>query len=304
MKKIALACAAAMALVFTSCGEQNKTAKLESDMDSLSYALGVMQASQLKPQLDQQFQIEGLDSTYYEEFMKGFKEAVKSKDDKNKLAYIYGMMVGNMVNGRNKQFNKQLFDEDSTMLLNEKLIALAFQCEFLASNETLPNDSAIQFLNNRADQIGEDYQAKKYEEAKQKNDDYMAQVAKKQGVKALSDGVYYEVIEEGNGVIPADTVQISVHYEGQLIDGKKFDSSYEREQPMELTKADAHLVPGFTAALNAMPYGAKWKVYIPWEQAYGKSGNRNPYTGEVTIAPYSTLIFTVELVDPAKAEKE
>lgn len=296
MKKILFACAAAVALMFTSCGEDNKTATLTSDFDSLSYALGVMQANQIKPQLDQQFAVEGLDSTYYEDFAKGFKEVVNSKDDKHKLAYIYGLMVGNMVNGRNKQLNKQLFEEDSIMLLNEKLVALAFQCEFLGKNETMPMDSAMQFLNTRADQMGEDYQAKKFEEAKQKNDEYMAQVAKRKGIKAVGEGVYYEVLEEGNGVIPADTAEISLHYEGQLIDGSTFDSSYERQQPMKLRKADAHLVPGFTAAIAAMPYGSKWKVYIPWDQAYGKAGNRNPYTGEVTIAPYSTLVFTIELL--------
>lgn len=304
MKKIVLACAAAAALAFTSCDNSGKNVKLESDIDSLSYALGVMQAEQIKPQLLHEFEQEKIDSTLYTEFIKGVQDAAKANGDAKKLAYIYGLLVGNNINSRTKSLNHSIFDEDSVMVLNEKLVQLAFAATFLNENETLPSDSAMAFLQARADEISTAYQAKKYLEAKQKNEDYIAQIAKKSGIQTLGDGVYYEVLEAGSDVVPADTVQMQVHLEGQFIDGKKFESTYEREAPMPVTKASDSFVPGFDAAIKKMTVGSKWKVYIPWDQAYGESGQRNPYTGEMSIPPYSALIFTIEILDPAKEEQE
>ena len=120
----------------------------------------------------------------------------------------------------------------------------------------------------------------------------MAENAKKEGVKTLPSGVQYKVIKEGNGPIPADTSRVRLHYEGKTVDGKIFDSSYERgKEPVEFIVRQN--IPGFAEALTHMPVGSTWEVYIPAEQAYGDRD-----TGK--IKPYSALIFKIELVELAK----
>ena len=116
---------------------------------------------------------------------------------------------------------------------------------------------------------------------------YLADYAKKAGVKKLKGGVLYRVIKQGTGETPKDTSLVRVHYEGKTVDGKVFESSYEGKQPVMFRVNQ--MVPGFATALANMPVGSVWEVVIPQDQAYGE---RN--TGK--IKPYSTLIFKIELV--------
>ena len=115
----------------------------------------------------------------------------------------------------------------------------------------------------------------------------MAEIAKKEGIKELGDGVYYEVLTEGTGAIPADTNRVSVNYEGKLLNDTIFDSSYQRGEPAKFRCNQ--VIPGWTKALTNMPVGSTWMVYIPQEQAYGDRD-----TGKIT--PYSCLIFKIELL--------
>ena len=109
------------------------------------------------------------------------------------------------------------------------------------------------------------------------------------GVVTLPSGLQYEVINEGNtGTYAKATDQVQCHYEGTLIDGTLFDSSIKRGQPA--TFGVSQVIPGWVEALQLMPEGAKWKLYIPSELAYGAQG-----AGEM-IPPHSTLIFEVELL--------
>ena len=102
----------------------------------------------------------------------------------------------------------------------------------------------------------------------------------------------YEVIEEGKGEIPADTIRVKVNYEGRLINDTIFDSSLQRNEPM--TFRCNQVIPGWTEALTHMPVGSKWKVYIPQDQAYGsrEAGGK--------IKPFSTLVFEIELLSIEK----
>jgi FKBP-type peptidyl-prolyl cis-trans isomerase FklB len=127
----------------------------------------------------------------------------------------------------------------------------------------------------------------KYGEWKKQCEDYMAEIAKKEGIKELGDGVYYEVLTEGTGAIPADTNRVSVNYEGKLLNDTIFDSSYQRGEPAKFRCNQ--VIPGWTKALTNMPVGSTWMVYIPQEQAYGDRD-----TGK--ISPYSCLIFKIELL--------
>ncbi len=117
---------------------------------------------------------------------------------------------------------------------------------------------------------------------------FLAENAKKQGVVALPSGLQYEVIKEGNGKKPSATDRVQCHYEGTLIDGTVFDSSIKRGEPAVF--GVNQVIRGWVEALQLMKEGAKWRLYIPYNMAYGENG-----AGEM-IPPYSALIFDVELI--------
>ena len=116
---------------------------------------------------------------------------------------------------------------------------------------------------------------------------WLAANKKKEGVKTLPSGVQYKVIKVGTGAMPKDTSTVVVNYEGKTIDGKVFDSSYKRGEPITL-KAN-QVIKGWTDALVHMPVGSVWEVYIPQELAYGDREQGQ-------IKPFSALIFKIELV--------
>ncbi|MBS1746526.1 MAG: FKBP-type peptidyl-prolyl cis-trans isomerase [Bacteroidetes bacterium] len=112
--------------------------------------------------------------------------------------------------------------------------------------------------------------------------------ASKEGVITLPSGLQYLVLQEGNGQHPGPTTMVTVHYEGSLINGKVFDSSYKRGQPA--TFGVHQVIKGWTEALQLMPTGSKWRLFIPSELGYGARGAGS------SIPPHSTLIFDVELL--------
>ncbi|NEM97838.1 FKBP-type peptidyl-prolyl cis-trans isomerase [Pontibacter burrus] len=117
---------------------------------------------------------------------------------------------------------------------------------------------------------------------------FLAENKNKEGVKTLPSGLQYEVLNEGSGKSPSASDKVTTHYHGTLIDGTTFDSSYERGQPA--TFPVNGVIAGWTEALQLMKEGAKWRLYIPSNLAYGSQG-----AGDV-IGPNSTLIFDVELI--------
>jgi FKBP-type peptidyl-prolyl cis-trans isomerase len=125
-------------------------------------------------------------------------------------------------------------------------------------------------------------------ENKQKGIDFLAENAKKAKVKMTDSGLQYEVIVEGKGKKPTENDTVKVHYEGRLIDDTLFDNSYERQEPVTFALAD--VIPGWSEGLQLMTEGSKYKLYIPYEIGYGAFGYG-------PIPAYSTLIFTVELLE-------
>lgn len=118
---------------------------------------------------------------------------------------------------------------------------------------------------------------------------FLEENKKRPNVVTLPSGLQYEVITEGKGKKPQATDQVKCHYEGTLIDGTLFDSSIKRGQPAVF--GVNQVIPGWVEALQLMPEGSKWKLYIPSELAYGAQG-----AGEM-IPPHSTLVFEVELIE-------
>lgn len=149
------------------------------------------------------------------------------------------------------------------------------------------------------------YEKRKSEEAKKKFDEaaaknkadgekFLAENAKKEGVQTTASGLQYKVITEGTGKQPKATDTVVVHYEGKLLDGKVFDSSYERQMPAQFQLNQ--VIKGWTEGLQLMKEGSKYEFYVPSELAYGAEGNQN-------IEPNSVLIFTVELLTEAQAKE-
>jgi FKBP-type peptidyl-prolyl cis-trans isomerase FkpA len=121
---------------------------------------------------------------------------------------------------------------------------------------------------------------------------FLAENGKKPGVRTTESGLQYQVITEGKGPKPAATDKVKVHYVGTLIDGTKFDSSIDRGQPAEF--ALNGVIKGWTEALQLMPVGSKYKLFVPSDLAYGEQGTPGP------IGPNATLIFEVELLEIVK----
>lgn len=129
----------------------------------------------------------------------------------------------------------------------------------------------------------------KAENAKKEGEKFLAENGKKPGVKTTASGLQYKIEKEGTGALPADTSVVKVHYKGTLLDGTEFDSSYKRGEPAEFPVN--RVIAGWTEALQLMPVGSKWTLYIPSDLAYGPRGTQG------AIGPNETLIFEVELLD-------
>ncbi|WP_053981645.1 FKBP-type peptidyl-prolyl cis-trans isomerase [Marinagarivorans algicola] len=155
--------------------------------------------------------------------------------------------------------------------------------EFAVSREDL--DVAFKEISARI-------QAQRAEQSKEQSvvgDAFLAENAKKDGITVLESGLQYEVIAEGTGEKPSATSTVRTHYHGTLIDGTVFDSSVERNEPAEFPVNG--VIAGWTEALQLMPVGSKWRLFIPHNLAYGERGAGG------SIAPYTALVFEVELLD-------
>ena len=147
-------------------------------------------------------------------------------------------------------------------------------------------------LRDAFGEIHQRMQAAKAEQLKEaiaEGENFLAENAKRDGVVTTESGLQYEVLTTGEGAKPTADSTVRTHYHGTLINGSVFDSSYDRGQPAEFPVGG--VIKGWTEALQMMPVGSKWRLYVPHNLAYGEQGAGG------AIAPYSTLVFDVELLD-------
>ena len=157
--------------------------------------------------------------------------------------------------------------------------------DVLAGNSTeITHAEAQKVVNEHFQKMAEEA----YAVNKEAGEKFLAENAKKEGVVVLPSGLQYEVLAEGNGKKPSATDRVQCHYEGTLIDGTIFDSSIKRGEPAVF--GVNQVIRGWVEALQLMQEGAKWRLYIPYDMAYGEHG-----AGEM-IPPYSALVFDVELI--------
>ncbi|MBR5210895.1 MAG: FKBP-type peptidyl-prolyl cis-trans isomerase [Paludibacteraceae bacterium] len=164
--------------------------------------------------------------------------------------------------------------------------------DFASAIKSVFNGEKMQMTPEEAQNAINEFFAKQKTEVMSKNkkagEEFLAQNKSKEGVQTTASGLQYKVLVAGTGAKPKATDTVDCHYEGRLIDGTVFDSSYRRGQSAQFPVNG--VIPGWVEALQMMPVGSKWQLYIPSELAYGEYG-----AGE-TIEPNSTLVFDVELL--------
>lgn len=207
--------------------------------------------------------------------------------EKDKVSYMIGMQMGRSL--------EQVKDE-----VDVDVIAKAIKAS-LAGEKLLMDDKQAQQI---AESFGQKMQAKQL--AKMMADaktnlaegqKFLAGNANKPGVKSTPSGLQYQVITEGTGPKPKDTDVVRVHYKGTLLDGKTFDSSYDRGQPATFPLTG--VIPGWREGLALMPVGSKYKLWVPASLGYGESGTQGG-----PIGPNATLVFEVELLEIVKPDKQ
>ena len=287
MKKLSIV--AVMAIVaagFTACGNGTPKANLKSDVDSMSYAIGMAQTNGLKEYLVDRL---GVDTAYMGEFIKGLNEGVNAGDSKKKAAYYAGIQIGQQIaNQMVKGINHEVFGEDSTKTISMKNFMAGFISGTTGKGGLMNMVDAQNIAQTKMQEIKAREMEKTYGPNKEEGEKFMAANAKKDGVKTLPSGVQYKVIKEGAGAIPADTSLVKVHYEGRLLNDSVFDSSYKRGEPVTLRCNQT--IKGWTDAMVHMPAGSVWEVYIPQDLAYGERE-------QGIIKPFSVLVFKIELLE-------
>ena len=277
---------AIVAAGFTACGNGAPKANLKSDVDSMAYAIGMAQTQGLKEYLVGRLDV---DTTYLDEFIKGLNEGVNAGDNKKKNAYYAGVQIGQQIaNGMIPNINQQIYGDDSTKTIPMKNFMAGFISGTTGKQGLMTMEQAQTVAQTKMQEVKARELEKTYGENKAEGEKFLAENAKKEGIKTLPSGVQYKVIKEGNGAMPADTSLVKVHYEGRTLDGNVFDSSYKRNEPTTLRCNQ--VIKGWTDALVNMPEGSVWEVYIPQEQAYAERETRD-------IKPFSMLIFKIELIE-------
>ena len=295
MKKFTFAAIAAVAAVMMwSCGNGTPKANLRSDVDTVSYAIGMAQTQGLKEYLVGRL---GVDTAYMDEFIKGLNEGANAGDDKKKAAYYAGIQIGQQISSQMmKGINHELFGNDSTKTISLKNFMAGFISGTTGKGGLMTVDSAQQGAQEMMRKIKAKNLEKEFGANKKEGEDFLAKNAKEEGVKVLPSGVQYKVIKEGTGAMPKDTSLVKVHYEGRTLDGKVFDSSYKRGNPTDFRANQ--VIKGWTDALVHMPAGSIWEVYIPQELAYGERQQG------ADIKPFSVLIFKIELLEVDSKNKK
>lgn len=277
---MAIAAAASLA----SCTAQAPKANLKTDIDSLSYSIGMAQTQGLKGYLTGRLDV---DTAYMAEFIKGLNEGA-NKTSKKDIAYMAGLQIGQQIsNQMMKGINQELFAGDSTKTISKDNFMAGFIAGTLEKGGVMTMEAAQEYTRTAMETIKAKAMEEKYADNKAAGEKFLAENKAKEGVKTTESGLQYKVITEGKGEIPADTCKVKVNYKGTLIDGTEFDSSYKRNEPA--TFRANQVIKGWTEALTMMPVGSKWELYIPQELAYGSRESGQ-------IKPFSTLIFEVELV--------
>ena len=197
---------------------------------------------------------------------------MKYSEELDRVSYCFGLSIAsNLISSGVTTINAEAFNDAMTTVFAGNM------------PEIMPDEA-----NNILQDYFEKLQKERGSKAKAAGEKFLAENKDKEGVVALPSGLQYKILKEGNGPKPKASDTVKCHYEGRLIDGTVFDSSIRRGEPAEFPVGG--VIQGWVEALQLMPVGSKWQLYIPSEMAYGSHG-----AGQA-IGPDETLIFDVELL--------
>ena len=239
-----------------------------------SYAAGVAQSSSLAQFLAQR---SGVDSAHIKDFVEGLSKEVSADEAAKLRALLASIDIKKQMPQIVQSMNQQATGKGDTTYVDQAVFVKGLT-EGLLKTNTLSADSATKIEQQQYDYYTQ--------QLKKRNADFLAQYAKQKGVKSTPSGLLYKVLQQGDGAMPADTSQVEVHYEGKLVDGTVFDSSYQRGETA--TFGLNQVIKGWSEAVKLMKVGSKYEVCLPYNLAYGERGTRG-------IPPFSTLLFTIEL---------
>jgi FKBP-type peptidyl-prolyl cis-trans isomerase FklB len=259
--------------------------QLIGSSDSVSYAAGMRLTEGLIPFLLQQ----KVDTALMDDFLRGFREVVKTGDNPQQRAYLVGMDIARQLNERMVPGMTKEFQDSPDSIIAEKLYK-GFEAALKGDTSVFTIDAATKYFTEKQQADKAAKEEKLYGPIRDAGTQFLVENAKKEGVIKLPSGLQYKVLVQGNGEVPLADDKVLVNYEGRLIDGTVFDASSKHgDEPAEFTPAQ--VIKGWSEALTMMPVGSKWQLYIPYYLAYGERGAGSD------IKPYSTLIFDVELVE-------
>lgn len=278
MKKLNIATLViALACCTSAFAQSAKAPVLKNRTDSLNYAFGLANGDGIK----MYYLYNDSTGERFQSLMKGLEEGMKVNAQYAELAGI-GTNIGQSLKAQKE--SGLMGNED--LAINIELIKQGLINGIMAYDQM----SAIEaqtYLNTTMQQLQEKKNEELYGENRRAGEEFLAENKTKAGVVTTESGLQYKVIKNGKGKKPTANDRVKVHYHGTLIDGTVFDSSVNRGEPA--TFGVTQVIKGWTEALQLMPVGSKWTLYIPYNLAYGTQNMGN-------IKPYSTLIFEVELL--------
>lgn len=227
-------------------------------------------------------------------FFKGLQESTNS-ESKEKDAYYTGLQVGAQINSAMLvNLEKQIL-VDPELKANKQALLAGIMAHIKKEESLVPNASGLiqekaMEGQEKARKLHEEELKKQYTSQIEAGNKFMEENKAKEGVVTLPSGLQYKVVKEGTGAKPTATDRVKVYYKGSLLDGTVFETN-EGKDPV--TFGVGQVIKGWTEALQLMPVGSKWTVYLPYDLAYGgqQAGN---------ITPFSNLIFDIELLDIEK----
>ena len=259
--------------------------------DSVAYIYGVATSNGLKRHIVNNLKV---DTTYLSTFTEAVLNRVNSDDtDQKTHAYNAGWDIANQLCQMVTRFSNDYFDGEEGKSIDRKIMASAMLESLFEGSDLKPEEAGRQ-LNEIMEKRKAMLNEQKYGEIKRNGEKFLAENKTKEGVVTLPSGLQYKVLVKGDEASKRATRsdKVKVNYEGRLIDGTVFDSSYKRGEPN--TFSPSQVIKGWTEALTLMPVGAKWELYIPYQLGYGENGAGS------NIKPFSALIFTVELLEIVK----